>query len=66
MGGLCSGPSKDGDAKEKKQGLAKKKNDLRLIESGREAYKQCTTLIKDITKSVQQQNIQETLVSEAF
>ena len=52
MGGLCSGPSKDGDSKEKKQGLAKKKNDLRLIESGREAYKQCTTLIKDITKSV--------------
>jgi hypothetical protein len=51
MGGLCSKPS-DGGSNEKKQGLAKKKNELRLIEAGREAYKSCTVLLKAINKSV--------------
>ena len=53
MGGLCSAPAKDDKAsKDKKHGLAKKKNELRLIEAGREAYKQCVELLKAITKSV--------------
>ena len=38
MGNLCGG-APSGDTKEKKQGLAKAKNDLRVVETGREAYK---------------------------
>jgi len=47
MGGLCSKPDKSG-AKDKKQGLARGKNELRCIEPGREAYKECVKLLEAI------------------
>jgi len=65
MGNLCGGPGGGGGG-DNKQGLTKGKNDLRMIETGREAYAQCSDLIKGMTKSISQQNSNDTLVDEAY
>ena len=64
MGNLCGGPA-DGKS-EKKQGLTKEKNKLMNIETGKEAYKQSVELLSKIKRSVENQNIKNSLVSESY